>query len=222
MNVQQNSLALPQDLLTPSKYGDVDTFNELAKATGFLPRFQLFGANSDAVKMGKMTMAHYALVYGKDQYEDLGSEVNVFPISWRPRAMDLSGESPISYFNPKTQEFQQIQARSEEPNSGCVFGPEFLIYVPKASKFATYFMASKTSRRQAPDFRALIGKGATLRVQLIQTQKYTWHGPVVSVCSIQLDVPDVSDISAQKKVFDNPEDSSIEFDPEKLETARDR
>lgn len=35
-----------------SKYADDETFGAIATSVGFLPRLQLFGSNSDAVKRG--------------------------------------------------------------------------------------------------------------------------------------------------------------------------
>lgn len=206
--------------LSVSKYGNEDAFKEVSSSSAFLPRLQLFGANSNAVKEGKMPMAHYGIVLGRDQFEDLGAEVEVVVISWRPRAMKIpktEGSAPISFFNPTTAEFKQIQKESETPNSGSMFGPEFLIWVPSARRYATYFMSSATARRQAAEMRALIGKGATLKTQYIKTAQYSWHGPVVTVCLRDLQVPDLEEIKQEAEIFNNPEDSSVEFDPATLE-----
>lgn len=167
-------------------------------------------------------MAHYGLVLGKDQYEDLGAQVDVLPISWRPKAMRTTGGGdkgtlPVQYYDHALPEFKAIQVESEKPNSGCMFGPEFLLYIPSANRYATYFMSSKTSRRQAPELKALMGRGATLKVQYIETASYSWHGPVVTVCLTRFNVPELEEIKGHAERFNNPEPTNIEFDPAKLE-----
>lgn len=96
--------------------------------------------------------------------------------------------------------------------------PEFLLWVPNAQRFCTFFMSSKTSRRQAPELRALLGRGATLKVQFIETSRYSWHGPIVVPCSTPFtNLPNPVELKRQRDVFCNPEESSLEFDAEKLE-----
>ncbi len=207
-----------------SKYGSSEDFDLVATTSSWLPRLQLFGANSDPVKRGQFPMAHWGLVIQKDQLEDLGPEVDVLPISWRPKAMRMGdgNGNPVSYFNPRAQEFLDIQKDSEQQDSGCMFGPEFLIWVPSVRRFATYFMSSKTSRRQAPELRALMGQGASLEVQLIETQKYSWHGPVVKRVLGQIsELPSLEDVKKYTSSFNNPEDSTIEFDPASLENKKE-
>ncbi len=88
-----------QVLAVPQQPGD-DIFNSVANGGKYLPRIQMFGGNSEAVKSGKVPMAHYALVTGKDQYQDLGDTVDCVPIAWRPKAMDVGGEEVISRPRP--------------------------------------------------------------------------------------------------------------------------
>jgi hypothetical protein len=215
---------IPSDNLPLSKYGTDDVFGEVSTSSGWLPRLQLFGSNSDLVKQGKIPMAHYGLVLGQDQLEDLGEKVDVVPISWRPKAMRMKeGGSPLSYFNPKSEEFLAAQRDSEVQDSRCMFGPEFLIWIPTLNRVATYFMSSKTSRRQAPELRARMGRAATLHVQFIKTAKYSWHGPTVTACSTPYPSPDLEKLKSFVDSFNNPEDSSVDFDPERLEEGvRDR
>jgi hypothetical protein len=215
---------IPAEEISTSKYGTQDNFTAIAVTSSYLPRLQLFGSNSEMCKTGKIPIAHYGLVVQKDQVEDLGAEVDVIPVSWRPKAMRITegNAAPLSYYNPQTPEFLQTQKDSEQPNSGCMFGPEFLVYVPVMKRFALYFMSSKTSRRQAPELRALIGKGATLKTQFIKTPKYSWHGPTVTICNSQLDVPSMDEVRSQAEAFNDPEDSSIEFEPAKMEAEPER
>lgn len=218
INNMSNSM-IPYTELSKSKYGDDAVFNELATSSDFLPRLQLFGSNSELVKRGKIPMAHWGVVIQKDQLEDLGEQVDCLPLSWRPKAMRLrnEGEAPLSYFNPKSGDFLTVQEESEIQDSGCSFGPEYLVYLPAVKRYATYFMNTKTARNQATELRALIGRGATLKVKLIEAPKYSWHGPVVTVCQTKFEVPSLEDMKKVLEKFNNPDDSSVDFDPKKLE-----
>lgn len=101
------------------------------------------------------------------------------------------------------------------------FGPEFLIWIPGANpqSFATFFCGNKTMRREAPNLRGLIGRAATLKVTLIETKKYSWHGPVVVPCSTPFDLPDMEEIKAQVSRFNNPPEQDVE---KAEEDVRDR
>lgn len=215
---------IPMNQLSPSKFDDDATFNSISTSTSYLPRLQLFGSNSEHVKCGRIPMAHYGLVLSKDRLEDLGDIVEVCPISFRPKAMRMKSDNsaPESFFDPKSPDFLKIKDSSKDQDSGCSYGPEFLLYIPSVQRFATYFMNSETSRRQAPELRALLRRGATLKVQLIKTTKYSWHGPVVTPCLSLFDVPPMEEVIRQKNKFDNPEDSDSEFNTEELDSEPSR
>lgn len=196
-----------------SKYADDKSFEQIS-SVGFLPRVQLMGSNSNAVKEGQIGQGHYALIRGKDQVQDLTKEVPVVVLSWRPKAMEITSESVISVYNPKSSEFDRIAKKSEESDSGCMYGPEFLLWVPSLKAFATFFMSSKTARREAPQLKGLLGKAALLKSQLIKAKKFAWHGPVVTPCSQPLDLPDLDEAREQAQKFNNPPENETEAAPD--------
>lgn len=202
-----NSL-IPADSLVPSKYGDKD-FDNLAKGGGWLPRIQLNGSGSAMVKEDKIKQGYYSLTTDKETFVDLTNSFDCLVVSWRPKAMRL-GEVIISVYNPQTPEFEKIVEDSGEPESGCMYGPEFLVWVKGPNKFATFFMSSKTLRREAPNLKTLIGKAATVRSKLIKTAKYSWHGAVVGPCSTPFDIPSLDEIKEQATKFANPSASTAE------------
>ena len=165
-------------------------------------------------------MAHWGLLTAKDTAEDLGVAVDVIPLVWRPKATQLT--PLITYYNPKSEDFKRVMKQSEVPNSGCFYGPEFLVWIPSIKKFASYSMNSKTARNQAPQLLALMGKGATLKIKYIETTNYSWHGPVVTQCSVPLGTPDPELRKEVEEKFCHPEESSVEFDPEKLDGEEGR
>jgi hypothetical protein len=175
--------------IAPNKYATEAAFGAVSSASGFLPRIQLMQATSELVKLDKMKQSAYALVRSADSFEDLTKEVNLIPIAWRPKALDTSDRKKIiSAYNPKSVEFKKIAAKSEIANSGAMYGPEFLCWVPSLGIWATFFMSSKTARRAADDFMQRLEKkkSLTLKSTLIKGQQNSWWGPVITDCSAPL------------------------------------
>lgn len=189
----------------------------------FLPRLQLFGGNSDAVKKQQIPIAHYGLVRGKDTIEDLGAEVDVLVVCGRPKALRIADDGTIvTKFDPNDDQFKKIMEDSNIQDSGCMYGPEFMLYVPDAQSFATFFMSSKTARRVAAAVHQRVRKAATLKAELIETKKYSWHGPVCVPCSTPLTPPSAEDIQAAIKKFMAAKESSVEVAPEAAAGGRAR
>jgi hypothetical protein len=219
-NVMGNDL-IPAEAfpIAESKYADDKAFDVVATGGAFLPRLQLYGGNSEQCKEGKIGIGRWGIQKGKEVV-DLTNQVDVLVLAWRPKAMQL-GEEVIAVYNPASDEFKRIVAQSEVKDSGAMFGPEFLIYVPSQSAFVTYFANSKTARREAPQIKALMRKAATFKTQLIKTKKYSWHGPVVTPCSTPFDLPPMDDIKVQMEKFNNPPETDVEAAPDESE-ERDR
>jgi hypothetical protein len=188
-----------------SKHTD-ETFNKLAKSSDYLARIQLYGGNSEAVKKRQIPMAHYGLATDKEHITDLGEEFHCVPLAWRPKAMMISDESnPINYFDPSLPEFQKIVEQSDVEDSGCMFGVEFLIWLIKEKQFTTFFFNSKTMRREAPNVRPLIGKHVLFKIKLIETRKYSWHGPVtIEDTSPIANAPNPEELTKELDRFLNP------------------
>lgn len=198
------------DSLPASKFEQSEKDFDKIAGSSFLPRLMLYGSNSDPVKVGTVDTG-YSLVEGKDNFTYLGREVNILVISRRPKALSINGDTIISNHNIHSEEFQQIKNRADnEPDSGCMYGPEFLVWVPALSKFATFLMGSKTARNEAPKLFGLLRKPATLKTKLYENSKFKWHGPQVSKCSTPFDMPAPDDLIEKVHDFNNPKDSEVE------------
>lgn len=209
-----------------SKYGDDKVFSTLSSGT-FLPLVQLMGSNSELAKEGKIGMGRWALVRSKEDFVDLGAEANLLILGWRPKAMDTSNKGSVrAFYNPQSEEFKSVIQKSDVQNSGCFFGPEYLVYLPNEKVFASLLMASKTARREAPNAKALIAvksndgqivvekKFATLKCRLIKSDRYSWHGPIVTQCSTQYDLPPTEEVIEQLNKFNNPPEDDVEVAPD--------
>ena len=190
-----------------------DEFNAIVSGGDFLARFQLFGSKTDAVAEGKIPVAHYGLVKG-DDIMDLGLEVDVVIITWRSKAVQIKPEFVVSH-TVKSELFQKIKAMSTVKDSGCMYGPELLLWLPEAGVFAVYHMNSMTARREFKSTVCkLIGKAATFKVHLIDNKRYKWHGALALPCSAPLTVPSEDIINKEAAKFLNPETPEPEIAPE--------
>jgi hypothetical protein len=192
-------------------YSDQD-FDAVAKGGDFLPRLQLMISQSQPCKDGSFPVNHYALVEGQ-QNTDLGDAVDILPICWRPKALKIDGESVLTFYDPAAVEFKDIQAQSAETDSGCMYGPEFLVWIPSVKKLATFFFGSKSSRREAPNLRARLQQAATAKSKKIETTKYTWFAPVITGCSTPIEPPppdQMEGIKEEVAKFNNPPKSNVE------------
>lgn len=211
MTETNTDLLLPADLLE-SPYSAED-FNAVAKSNDFLRRLQLFGGNSDAVKTEKIAIGTWGLVTDSETIEPLQKQIDVMVCAWRPKAMviDKAAGAVLSYFDPKSEIFQETQARSGEENSNCMYGPEFLVYYPPHDELVSYYMGSKTARQQSGKVLGLKGKAATLKIKLIEKGKFKWHGPVIVPCTTPLSrAPDTDKLKKELERFLTPKDSAVE------------
>lgn len=193
------------------KYGD-DAFDAATKSGDYLGRLQLMTANSQKVKEGVFPANHYAMV--RDQnYQDIGEKVDVAVVAWRPKALEID-EELINVYDPENAEFKRIALKSEEKDSGCMYGPEFLVWIPSIKMFATFFMGTKSSRREAPNMKARLKNAATMASQLIKTKRYSWWSPEITACSTPFDMPENDALMKEVEKFNNPPAQEIEKAPE--------
>jgi len=202
---EENQL-VPQDLTGGAL---ADTFADIVKSGGYIGRIQLFGSKSDACATGQIGIGHWGLVLD-DNITDLGEQTDLVIVGWRAKALDTSGEALIIDFDPKSDTFADIKGRSGTRDSGCMFGPEFLVWLPEQEVFATYYMSSKTARREAKKVVSLVGKAATFKCHLIETAKYKWHGPLAFPCSAPVKAPAEDEVRAEWAKFVNPPKSGVE------------
>lgn len=203
----------------PQKYDD-DTFNKVASASSFLPRLQLMISQSECCKSGEFPINHYALVQNKENV-DLGKEVEVLLLAWRPKALEITDDAVLSVFDVNHQEFTRIRDKADISNSGCMFGPEFLLWIP-GKGYATFFMASKSARFEAPHVKAYlkteknpdVSGFCILKSKLIEGKKNTWYCPTAGECQVPSDYPDIDETNQVIEKFMNPPQTDVEVAPE--------
>ena len=186
------------------------SFDDVVASTGYLQRLQLFGGKSDACTEGKIGIGHWGLV-DDGNIVDVGEEVDIVLITWRPKALEIGGDSIISEYDSTTELFMDIAKRSGIKDSGCMYGPEYLVWVPSVSKFATLYMCSKTARREAKKMHGLLGQAVTLQVHVIDNGKFKWHGPRAVPCSTPVEMADSESLTVEVDKFNNPPKNETEL-----------
>ena len=176
-------------------------FDSLAKSADYFGRLQLCGSNSKHFKKNLIPKAHYAYIVTEEDFTDLGLQIDIFPIAWRPKAIDMTGKTPVAIFDEKSPEFKEISERSFQQNSNCAYGPEFLVWIPAIGKFAGFFLGSKTARSEAKNVRELIGKGCTLNHVIIDNGTNIWEGITAKPCSTPFVLPAPEALTANINKF---------------------
>lgn len=201
---------MSNELVPKNTNTNLSIFDDASEeSSSFLPRIQLFTGRSDAVGEGRIGVNHWGMVDG-DETIDLGVAVDIGVLTGRHKAMCVKGDV-VSSHDPESELFKDLVVRSGQKNSGCMYGPDFLVYVPSVDKFASLFMGSKTARREAKKFKPLMGKPATLKSKLIDPPKseFKWQGPVVLPCDKAFDVPET--VQSEIEKFLNPPEDSVEM-----------
>lgn len=192
---------------------DLDVFDAMSNiGDSYLPRLQLFSGKSDACTEGLIPINHYGLVDG-DDIIDLGPEIIVAVLAARHKAMCTDGDVQSSH-DPNSDLFKDFVVRSGIKNSGCMYGPEFLVFIPSVARYATYFMGSKTARRESKKFKPLMSKPAKLISKPVEKGKYKWLAPVILPSDEVVDLPDMEKAQAEVERFRNPPKDTVEVAPE--------
>lgn len=209
----ETQLSIPDDLKSLTTVDD-SVFDSVS-GKGFLPRLQLMTAASDLCKKKKFPSDHFGLFLGQDP-TDLGEEVDVLILAWRPKAVDFGGETPLTTFDPKDQLFADIQHRADNvQNSGCMYGHEFLVWLIDQQQYATLFLGTKSSRREARAVRSRLFKTATLTSQVIEGKKFTWTSIQCGDCITQHAIPQDESFKTamveQVRTFKSPPAQEVEI-----------
>lgn len=130
---------------------------ELTKGTDFLQRIQLVtkGKYVDTQKIGP---GRYGVPQpGGEEILDLGSEIDILPLAVRAKALDMRDrDAIIAVYDMNLPEFESIKTRSAGPNSGCIWGPSFLVLERVTGNFYEYFMGNKSARQESGKLRPFL------------------------------------------------------------------
>ena len=205
----------------PSVAVDDAVFESLAKRGNFLPRLVLYSKQGEVLD-GKIKPGHYGIPTSKESLTDLGPEVDLIPLARRAKAIDMRDrDNIVESFDPKSEVFARIQAKSSERDSGCAYGVEFLCLERTTGKLVSWFCGSKTTRAVAGEIYPFLpqaptenaeGRGPqafTMGSQLIKKADYRWHGPTVKRCTTPFtNAPSEQELIDEVQKFTNPPSTS--------------
>ena len=185
----------------------MDVFKEIAgaRSSKYNPRIKLIGKGSNLVGIDSIKAGDYVAISSKESRVHLGNSTDCVVLAWRPTALEI-GDEIITCHDIETDLFKSIQEKSEIADSGCMFGPEFLLYIKDLGGFANYLCSTKTERNESSELGALVGKPATLKSHFIDPvkSKHSWWGPKFSACSTPFDLPSKEIMDEQRTRFLNP------------------
>lgn len=212
-------LALPSDLFAdlPVAAGtSIEAIQEIAPASNFFSYLQLLqplskGVTEHGFKAGEFVYS----AAGSGKQTPIGSEFVALPVSWRQKAMmTAKNQNNEIYYDPNNPRFTEIRdiALNSKGLSDCMFGPEFLFWIPELSDFVSFFLVSKTLRNSAPSLAKYMQpiKPVLIKSNKIQKEKNTWFGVLVEESLVQIEnLPDRDNLVASVTKFTSDKGTEI-------------
>ncbi|MHC4120283.1 MAG: hypothetical protein ACYSWO_22545 [Planctomycetota bacterium] len=209
----------------------LETLDEVAKGSEFLSRIQLI-TKGQYVDTGKIGAGHWGVPQpGGEDIIDLGESIDIIPFCYRPKALDVSDrEAIISVYDVKDPEFQRI--KNAPKNTGCMWGPSFLVLERSTGKMYELFFGNKSGRNEAGKLKPFLPQEANggnpsparLGIRYKKMPEYGWHVPVVTKCSEPFDQAAVKvtpeQLEAEIQKFLNPEKGAEKVSDEEEKTSK--
>lgn len=220
--------------LPATQRGDDGGFDDLSQGQDFLGRLQLFSKGS-AINKSLIKPGHWGIPEGDEVITDLGITIDCLPLARRPKALDMSDtDAIVASYDMKSDEFQRIQDAAGGTDSGCMYGPSFLLIERSTGRFLEYFCGTKSTRSEAKkvypylplteqdiEARKLTAEPHgpqpfKMNIKLVERKRFSWHVPVVVKCSTPFKtLPDMARIVREIERFINPTDGGLEKVQEK-------
>jgi hypothetical protein len=198
-----------------------------ATETEWLQRIQLV-TKGKYVELDKIRSGHYGVPLKEDEIQDLGDSIDILPLAVRDKALDTTEDPPLTNYDASSAIFQDIEERSSEKDSGCMWGPSFLVFERNTGKFYEFFCGNKSARAEAGKFEPFLPiseaeaeqfgcdpKGPdpiTLTAKHIRRPRFSWHVPEVHECSTPFtNLPPVERIVQEIQKFLNPKTQDAEL-----------
>ena len=218
----------------PALAPNMDVFREIAQSSSFLQRIQLY-SKGRYIDTQMISPGHYGVPVSEDTIEDLGTEIDIIPLAWRAKAIDMSDRDAIlvSYDN-NADDYKRIKSAADNTeNSHCMYGPTFLVFERETGRFYEFFFGNPSMRREStklvgfcaisPETAAELSKqtgktveprgplACTLKVKYATKGPYGWHVPVCHQCSTPFtNLPAIEGLVEEVKKFYELKNSEVE------------
>ncbi len=233
MSKKEEQALVPVDFtqLPATQSGDDKGFADLSQGADFLIRLQLFSKGA-AINKQLIPPGHWGIPEGDDEVTDLGVSIDLLPLARRPKALDMSDkDAVITNFDMESDDFKRIADASMGQDSGCMYGPSFLVVERSTGRFLEWFCGTKSTRSEAKRIYSFLPltkqdivarkmpaetephgpQPLTMNIKLVERKRFSWHVPVVVKCSTPFAVlPDMEKLVKEIERFINPEDAGVE------------
>lgn len=189
----------------------LNALTEMTKSSkGFLSRVQLY-TKGKAINHGLVMPGEYGIAESEDDITRLGKTMDVVPLAWRPKALDISDRDDIkTSYDAKSAEFQRIKDEASTKDSGCMFGPSFLLYERSSGRFLEWFCNNESARNAAGKVSGFLPQtdkppaAMTVGSRVAEKKSYSWHVPTITECSTPITLPDSETVMREVERFLNP------------------
>lgn len=227
---KKNTAMVPFDAsaLPGTELATDDQLTELTKGVDYLQRLQLV-TKGKYVDTSKITPGHYGVPQpGGEEIDDLGAEIDILPLCVRPKALDMRDkEAIIAVYDMDNPAFQEIKKLSATSDSGCMWGPSFLVLERNTGQFFEFFMGNKSARAESGNLIKFLTVSpekakrtnteahgplpCTLKARYATSGSWGWHVPVVTKCSEPFtSAPDIEEIREEMEKFNAVKDNGIQ------------
>ena len=207
------------------------TLDEVAKGSDFLARVQLI-TKGKYVDTSKIAPGHWGIpLPGGEEIEDLGESIDVVPWAVRPKALDMADKDAIvAVYDTSDPEFQRI--KNAPKNTGCMWGPSFLVLERSTGKLYELFFGNKSGRNEAGKLKPFLPTEAnnglplpaTLNNRYVKTPEWGWHVPVIVKCSEAFDPANIKvtaeELLEEREKFLNPKKGAEKVSEEEKTTQK--
>lgn len=168
--VKPSAPQLPSANLVPRKNVQRDS------AGGWIRRLEL-KSKGKLIDNETLKPGSFCIPIGDDSAIDLGKDIDLMILGYRPKALDMGGSDIIEVFEPEDSVFQDIKKRAAEHNSYCLEGYSFLVFERTLREVVEFFFGSKSLK----PFSFQMVNGAPLSIEEIKSEgleDIEAHGPL--------------------------------------------
>lgn len=238
-----NDLFTGENSLSVQSADDLRALDALSNSTSYLQRMQLYAKGKMGPNGSLIDAGHYGVPKSSDMIEDRGTTIDVIVIDRKAKALDMSDlENIIVSHDVKSKEFERIVYQAENvKDSGCAFGPCYLIYERVTKQFYEFFCGNKSGRRESaninlylPVTKQMIEEGLTtekkprfskpLTLGSVYSKKgnFEWFSPTSEECLTPFDMPEVDAIRSEIERFRKNEEPEVETVDDSNKSKRKR
>ena len=225
-----NELFEGENALATQSAEELRELASLSQASSFLQRLQLYSKGKSGPSGTIIEGGHFGVPQG-DNIEDLGNSIDVLVLARKAKAIDMSDSDNIIVTNDTTSdEFKRIEDMANNvKDSGCAYGPTYLVYERSTRKFYEFFCGNKSGRVESskineylPVTNAMITAGVTnekeprfakpmtLKSSYVKKGKWEWFAPKAEDCLQKIDLPTADALRSEMERFLKKESPEVQ------------